>query len=561
MIAALVYHYEPDAGGGTAITDVFINDGDFYASPPARRRVRRPPDRRPPARGRRRPQPAAPLSDPDDGLRGLERGRRPDRAADAGRQPVRRLRGRRPRAAPPLSRPGPARGRRPPRGARLDPRFRPLARGPRLPAVGRPLPRRGAAAIVRGRSARAVVAAGRAADEAGRPRAARPPGSRVRRSGLGARAAGLRRSAVARDRARPRRQARRRAHQRSRARGSDRACSRRRRPPADARDDVADAFFARWPYRSLDHLLAEVPGGARAAPAQEPHRLRPRGRDEEQGTLASLGPPPADGGAARPLANPELFGALLARRGRCTRRPCGRSRRSRRTWTRPCTIRRGVTTPDDVSIGRGRPLHHQPGVAVPALRRNGSRRGRFVAGATWSRTASWPRPTRSRSSSSAPATAGSRATSLDAVARSADDERRWRVFAARRAVPHLRNVGVAARQAARAARRATPSSREGDARRPAETLSRDFPDGLRGFVRHQRGPRRVRRPQGGADARGRGACAALVVPRVEPPCAMPLGAALSQPDRRGGRRAVRRTFGLRENPGDFYLDGGHLGAR
>ena len=31
MIAALVYHYEPDAGGGTAITDVFINDGDFYA--------------------------------------------------------------------------------------------------------------------------------------------------------------------------------------------------------------------------------------------------------------------------------------------------------------------------------------------------------------------------------------------------------------------------------------------------------------------------------------------------------------------------------------------------
>ena len=32
--------------------------------------------------------------------------------------------------------------------------------------------------------------------------------------------------------------------------------------------------------------------------------------NEDQGTLASLGPPPADGGAARPLANPELFGAL-----------------------------------------------------------------------------------------------------------------------------------------------------------------------------------------------------------------------------------------------------------
>ena len=29
MIAALVYHYDADAAGGTAITDVCINDGDF----------------------------------------------------------------------------------------------------------------------------------------------------------------------------------------------------------------------------------------------------------------------------------------------------------------------------------------------------------------------------------------------------------------------------------------------------------------------------------------------------------------------------------------------------
>jgi len=31
MIAALVYHYEPDPVGGSAITDVCINDGDFVA--------------------------------------------------------------------------------------------------------------------------------------------------------------------------------------------------------------------------------------------------------------------------------------------------------------------------------------------------------------------------------------------------------------------------------------------------------------------------------------------------------------------------------------------------
>ena len=32
MIAALVYHYEPDAAGGTAVTDVCINDGDFVVT-------------------------------------------------------------------------------------------------------------------------------------------------------------------------------------------------------------------------------------------------------------------------------------------------------------------------------------------------------------------------------------------------------------------------------------------------------------------------------------------------------------------------------------------------
>ena len=31
MIAALVYHYDADANGGTAIADVYVNDGDFVA--------------------------------------------------------------------------------------------------------------------------------------------------------------------------------------------------------------------------------------------------------------------------------------------------------------------------------------------------------------------------------------------------------------------------------------------------------------------------------------------------------------------------------------------------
>ena len=37
MIAALVYHYDPDEDGGTALTDVCINDGDFVVTAPPRR--------------------------------------------------------------------------------------------------------------------------------------------------------------------------------------------------------------------------------------------------------------------------------------------------------------------------------------------------------------------------------------------------------------------------------------------------------------------------------------------------------------------------------------------
>src|SRR5262249_30224993 len=31
MVAVLVYHYDPDTDGGTALTDVYVNDGDFVA--------------------------------------------------------------------------------------------------------------------------------------------------------------------------------------------------------------------------------------------------------------------------------------------------------------------------------------------------------------------------------------------------------------------------------------------------------------------------------------------------------------------------------------------------
>ena len=137
MVAALAYHYDPDSDGGTAAHRRLGQRRRLRGQAAPRRHVRPPAHRRPPAR---RPASApslpAPLPDPDDGVRGLGRGRQPGRPADADRQPLGRLRGARARPALPLPRPraGPRRTARARR--RVDPRFRPLARGPRLPAVG-----------------------------------------------------------------------------------------------------------------------------------------------------------------------------------------------------------------------------------------------------------------------------------------------------------------------------------------------------------------------------------------------------------------------------------------
>src|SRR6185312_1366449 len=81
---------------------------------------------------------------------------------------------------------------------------------------------------------------------------------------------------------------------------------------------------------------------------------------------------------------------------------------------------------------------------------------------------------------------------------------------------------------------------EGDARRPAEALKKDFPDGVRGFVVSNEVPdafgvhKVVLTPEGGARA-------ALVVPRVEAAVRDAVGTALAQWIAEASR-AVRRTF-------------------
>ena len=308
MIAALVYHYDPDAAGGTAITDVCINDGDFVVK---RRRDGTFDVRLTAARHRERGIGPSLLllyliqmmAYEDWSIDGKLVG-----PPDAGLQSVGRLRGPRARPARPLPRSGSERKRGRRAGAALDPRLRPLARGPRLSPVGRAVPRRTSAAVVRRRPARALVAPRPTEDEARRAGAVRA--ARIRRP---ARRASVRALRSFIDRL-SREIGRRPDDDGGAARVNDLGRDDLLRLLEDAqvateaRDGVAGELFAHWPYRGLDHLVAQVPA------ARGLRRLKSRvtfGRvvsDVDQGTLASLGPAPIAGRAARPVANPEAFG-------------------------------------------------------------------------------------------------------------------------------------------------------------------------------------------------------------------------------------------------------------
>ena len=91
---------------------------------------------------------------------------------------------------------------------------------------------------------------------------------------------------------------------------------------------------------------------------------------------------------------------------------------------------------------------------------------------------------------------------LDAVART--DDELWRVFASRVQYRIYETSAVAARQAAPAPRQRR-HCRRGRRATPRRGPEKGLPRRVARLRGHERGPRRVRRPQGGADARWRGA--------------------------------------------------------
>jgi SAM-dependent MidA family methyltransferase len=555
MIAALAYHYDPDADGGTAVTDVCVNDGDFVV----RRRDDGGYDVRLTA-ARRREAGIDPdllllyliqmlayedwivggdlvglptlMSNPSVAFAGLVRGRsrrsadRGEPADAGGREALDWIRAFGRSRAGRAYRPWVDRfvdGALPPSfGAGGDPR----ERWWRLTTLQTKL------GVLELRARRDPSAAGaaralssfvdRLSGEVGRPAGADPTTARVNDLGRDGLVALLEQAGL----------------------------------PPESRDAVTAALLAGWPYRSLDHLVARVPA------ARGVRRLKGRiafGQvvaNADQGTLASLGPPPGGGGAApRVLANPEMFGGPRLD-------PAHHAAAVQTFPTFAAYMDTALHDPRwgyyaaNVAIGRAGHFITNPESLSP-------RYGAWLA--TWAFRFWDDMVAHGEIAATEPfpivefgAGNGRLARDiLDAVAQAAGTDDRRRTFAARVGY-RIYETSRSLRDRQRALLGNDAIVAEGDARRPAATLARDFPGGVKGLVLTNEVPdafgvHKVALTAGGA------ARAALVVPRVEPTLPDAVGGALARRIAEADA-SVRRTFDLQMNAGDLYVDGGTWAA-
>lgn len=324
--------------------------------------------------------------------------------------------------------------------------------------------------------------------------------------------------------------------------------------PLESQGAVAERIFSHWPYRSLDQLLALVPE------ARGLRRLKSRltfGQivpDADQGTLRSFAPRAKEASSARRVANPEMFGPLSLAE------PLQAS--ALRTFpTFEAYMDAALQHPRwgyyarNVVIGKGGHFMTHPEEFSPHY-------GRWLA--AWAFKAWRDLLAHGELSETDPfpiiefgAGNGRLARDvLDAISERAGDPKAadhhaWSSFAAR-AKYHIyeASASLRTRQAELLGERASVTA--GDARQPAETLKRDFPAGVRGFVVTNEVPDAfgVHKVLLGADGL---ASLALVVPRVEGLLREAVSPELS---RRIGEadQLIRRTFGFRSHPDDLYLD-------
>jgi SAM-dependent MidA family methyltransferase len=320
------------------------------------------------------------------------------------------------------------------------------------------------------------------------------------------------------------------------------------------REDVVAELLASWPYRALDPLMASVP---RARGLRRLKRRLSFGRvltDAQQGTLASLGPSPKESHVHRPLANHEVFGSLSL--------PPARHAAAAQTF--PSFERYMESALHDprwgyyaerVVIGKSghfdtHPEEHSPdyGAWMAAL-----------AFKAWGDMLAHGELTEADAFPVVELGAGNGRLArdfLDAVRSGApkqppDERARWVTFASR-VQYHIYERSAALRDKQRALLGADARVSEGDARAPAAALTRDFPGGLKGLVLSNELPDAFGVHKVALCADGK-AQVALVIPRVERGIVAEMSGALAlRVD--AADRAVRATFGVSRHPDDAYVD-------
>jgi SAM-dependent MidA family methyltransferase len=319
----------------------------------------------------------------------------------------------------------------------------------------------------------------------------------------------------------------------------------------DVRDDVASEIFVSWPHRTLDQLIARVPG-ARAL-----RRMKSRISfgiaipEEDQFTLESLGPPPKEVRRGRGEVPSDVLSSVLI--------PPTLQQEAIRTfpsfetymddalhhpawgyYARSVIIASGSeghfnTHPEELSprygawVARRAFSAYQEMLAAGEL---GASDRYFVIefGAGNGRLAR---------------------DFVDEVDDAASRDEAWRTFASRLEYRiYERSQSLREKQKALLGERATVG--EGDARHPAATLKRDFPHGLRGFVVTNEVPDAFGVHKVLVSAEGE-ARAALVVPRAERSLIDALPPALRRRTAETNAN-LRKSFHLQEYEGDQYLD-------
>ncbi|HET9930417.1 MAG TPA: SAM-dependent methyltransferase, partial [Polyangiaceae bacterium] len=319
------------------------------------------------------------------------------------------------------------------------------------------------------------------------------------------------------------------------------------------RERIVPQVFEHWPWRALDSLLGRVPEARGLRRFKSRLTFGDAISPNDEGTLRSLGAPPKLG-PSRPVANRELFDAHFA--------PAGLAAAALSTFPTFETYMDAALHDADfgyyarrVVIGQGGHFDTHPEELSPHY-------GEWIASLAfkaWRDLVQHGELTAEEPFSLVEFGAGNGRLArdvLDFVSRASTSPavlqvESWKAFAScLRYRIYEMSASLRERQASLLGERATIC--EGDARSPNAALSRDFPLGLKGLVVTNEVPDAFGVHKVVLTAEGDG-YAALVVPRVEESLVAALGREISE-RASSSDATIRERFGFSSSDSELYLD-------